>query len=303
MSRAQSQAPSVAAVGTFDGFHPGHQAVVSRIIEIARSRGLTSHVLTFDRHPLSLIAPERAPGWAYPREESAYLIHRAGVERVVSLPFTEQLRRLTAVEFMRMVKNDYGVQVLVMGYDNTFGSDRLASPAEYERAGEQMGVRVEWVKAVNTSEGECPSSSSLRKALKNGDIDRYASLSGHLPMLAGKVQRGKQNGRKIGIPTMNVATGGLCLPPAGVYAARYLPDGGEPMVAVLNIGDNPTIAAHNPVTVELHVPDADLGDMYGRRIRFELVAWLRPERKFPDLDSLQAAIHQDIAAAKQRSSE
>ncbi|MDE6301482.1 MAG: hypothetical protein K2M19_07175 [Muribaculaceae bacterium] len=298
MARSSDSKGCVAAVGTFDGFHRGHRAIIGRVLDECHERGQSGCVITFDNHPLSVIAPARAPQWAYPRTESERLIREAGIEQVIKIPFTAELKGLTAEEFMRHIRNEYGVETLVMGYDNTFGSDRLTSPQQYDAAGEAAGVRVINVPPVELADGSRPSSSALRHALVQGDIDRYIQLSDHYPMLSGPVMHGKQNGRKIGIPTMNVDTGDLCLPEAGVYAAKFKgADGSRP--AVLNVGKNPTVGPGNPVTVELHVPDMELGDMYGKDIRFEITRRIRPERRFSSLDELRRAIAADIAASRE----
>lgn len=289
----------VAAVGTFDGFHLGHRAIIDRVLSESRAAGLPSCVITFGNHPLSVIAPDRAPGWAFPRLDSARLIADSGIDRIISLPFTPELQHLPAEDFMRYIKREYGVSTLVMGYDNTFGSDRLASPDAYAAAGHRAGIRVVNVPALTIADGCCPSSSALRKALTEGDIARYSALSGHFPILSGTVIHGKQNGRKIGIPTMNIDTAGLCLPAPGVYAAYYLTDDSGRLPAVLNIGTNPTVAAGNPLTVELHVPGIDLGDMYGHKISLEITRRIRAEQRFDSLDALRCAIAADIASLSQ----
>lgn len=293
--------PCVAAVGTFDGVHCGHRAIVSKVVEIARNRGLDSRIVTFLNHPLSVIAPERCPKWITTRDVSEYELERLGVGRVSHICFTSELARMTAAEFMKVLRERYNVQVLVMGYDNTFGSDRLSEHDQYIEAGRQAGIEVVFVDKVLTENGEVPSSSAVRHAVADGDVDRIQNLMDSELIMEGTVVRGKRNGHKLGFPTMNLDMDG-CQPLAeGVYAAVFFPDMydySEDYPAVLSVGHNPTISDDNALTYELHVPGHDLGDMYGEKVRFVVGPRLRDIRKFDSLADLKKAIREDIRWSK-----
>ena len=288
---------TVAAIGTFDGVHLGHRAIIARVMELARRSGARSLVLTFANHPLSLIAPARCPLWATTRTISHQLIEQLGVDCVDTLQFDAALAALTAREFFARLRDCYGVRTLVMGYDNTFGSDRLTAPPDYHAAGANEGIEVITVPPVESPRGVRASSSALRRAIAAGDVDAAADILSYPYTIEGQVIHGLQNGRKIGFPTLNIDISGLQPPLAGVYAATML-DGHYRRPAVLNIGTNPTIAPDRPLSCELHVIDTDLGDRYGSTVRFEIKRRLRGEQRFASLAQLRAAIAADIASAR-----
>jgi len=293
--------PCVAAVGTFDGIHIGHKAVIKKVVEVAKEMGLDSRIVTFINHPLSVIAPERCPKWAISRDVSQWQIKEMGVGRVSYISFTPELARLTAGEFMKLLRERYAVEVLIMGYDNSFGSDRLKTREDYVEVGKRIGIRVDFVEEKQTEDGETPSSSKLRDAIADGDIERILNLLDDELIFEGMVVRGKRNGHKIGFPTMNINMGDTQPLRDGVYAAAFFPDIDDTrfdLVAVLSVGHNPTIGAGNALTYELHVPGHDLGDMYGQTIRFVVGPRLRDIQKFASLNELKKAISNDIRNSK-----
>ncbi|MBJ2188756.1 MAG: hypothetical protein JFR41_09045 [Muribaculaceae bacterium] len=293
--------PCVAAVGTFDGIHVGHKAIIDNVMRISGEEGLESRIITFTNHPLSVVAPTRCPLWITSRDVSQERIEEFGIGRVSYLNFTPELAALTASEFMRLLRERYAVTVLVMGYDNTFGHDRLKTHDEYIEAGRSAGIDVRFIDRAVTDEGETPSSSKVRHAIADGDIDRVLSLLDDQLVLEGTVVRGKRNGHKLGFPTLNIDMAGMQPLAEGVYAACYFPDmydDQEDYTAVLSVGRNPTIADGNALTYELHVPGHDLGEMYGEKVRFAVGPKLRGVQKFGSLDELKKAIRKDIRQAK-----
>lgn len=291
---------TVAAIGTFDGVHLGHRAIIAQVIELARRNGSRSLVLTFANHPLSVIAPAHCPLWATTRAISRQEIEHQGVDSVDALHFDAALAALTAQQFFAEMRRRYGVTTLVMGYDNTFGSDRLTAAADYRAAGAAEGVEVVTVNAVETPRGVRASSSALRRAIAAGDTAAAADILSYPYTIEGQVIHGLQNGRKIGFPTLNIDITGLQPLLAGVYAATLL-RGAHHLPAVLNVGTNPTIAPDRPLTCELHAIDTDLGQCYGQTVRFQIHQRLRGEQRFPSLDRLRVAIAADIAAARRLS--
>lgn len=282
-------------VGTFDGVHRGHQTVLRMLREESARLGLAPLVVTFDRHPLETVAPERAPGLIMAPDSRDALIRGCGVE-VERVAFTEDVRRMTAAEWMRRLVGEYGASMLLLGYDNTFGSDGMVMTSDDFRAeGQRIGLRVEVAPAV----AGC-SSSAVRKALAAGDIMLAASILGRPFSIRGVVGRGRQLGRTIGMPTANVEASPRQLVPApGVYAARAcVPLSGKTAVydAVVNVGTSPTVTDCGVMRIEAHLLGFS-GDLYDREIRIEFGTKIREERKFHSLDDLRAQIEADIRAA------
>ena len=284
---------TAAAVGTFDGVHKGHIAVIDRLKEVAAEKDIDPIVLTFDVHPLSVIAPERAPTAVTSLEKKCELLRAQGVMALV-MHFDEELRQTTAREWMRHIHDEYGVVALVVGYDNTFGSDGVTlSIADYKRLGSEVGVEVTEAPFVADI-----SSSAVRKALLGGEVEKAASMLGHYYALSGNVVTGNQLGRTIGFPTANLNPApGLTIPANGVYAATaILPDGSR-QKAVVNIGTRPTVRRGDSRTVEAHIIGYQ-GDLYGHPITLLFRKRLRNEMKFKSIEALRRQIETDCDAAE-----
>lgn len=278
-----------AVTGTFDGVHRGHVFLLDSLRREAALRGLEPLALTFSSHPLSVIAPERTPLSLTSVEERVRLIEEQGVKAEV-LTFDEPLRRMTAADFLAMLRERYGVTVFLLGFNNTIGSDLLgAGPVPVEPVG---GVGIV---AVRELPGFSVCSSAIREALRCGDIAAANAMLGRPYAVEGEVVGGRRLGRTLGFPTANIDVGAdRALPAAGVYVGRVLG-----RRAVVNIGRRPTVEGRDdaPLSVEAHLLDF-CGDLYGRRLRLELFARLRGERRFASLDALKAAIANDIIAAR-----
>ena len=280
-------------IGTFDGVHRGHRLVLDTLKKEASARGLQPIAMTFDRHPLQLIAPERAPGNLMSAARKAELIKREGVEPII-LPFTEKLRGMSAYQWLDHIHRVYGVRLLVVGYDNTFGSDGIhMSLSDYKTMGDAIGIEV-----ALAPEAEGVSSSEVRKAVKAGDIRRACALLGHRPELEGKVTSGFHVGSEIGFPTANLQTDPAAVHPAtGAYAAHaFINNDTSPIPAMVNIGYRPTFngtgieSAH--MTVEAHLIGIH-DDLYGKNIRLEWIDRLRDEQKFGSVKALTAQLERD----------
>lgn len=290
----------VASVGTFDGVHLGHKAVIRRVLDEASARGLDSRLITFTNHPLSVIAPDRTPLWATSRYDTLCRLDGSGVTRVSELDFTSGLAALPAVDFLRLIHDRYAVDVLVMGPDNSFGSDRLASHAAYEAAGREAGVEILFVDEVLSPNGVRPSSSALRRMVADGDLKGYEDLSGNVPVISGTVVRGKRNGTRIGFPTANIDVEGQQPLRQGVYTGWMVFDDEDEHTGcyfgLLNVGTNPTVGDNNPVTYEFPIPGASLGPLYGRDVSVRVIGYLRPDRRFDSMADLKKAIAADVRA-------
>lgn len=280
-------------IGTFDGVHRGHRLVLETLKREARKRGLQPVAISFDRHPLELVAPERAPGNLTSTRRKEELLRREGVETLI-LPFNEKLRGMRAYEWLDHIHRKYGVKLLIAGYDNTFGSDGIdLSIADYKAMGDAIGIEV-----MAAPEEEGVSSSAVRKAVKSGDINKAISLLGHRPELEGRVAPGFKVGHEIGFPTANLQVSTRAVMPApGVYAAlAFIEDATEGLPAMVNIGYRPTFKGtakeSRHLTVEAHIIGSDM-ELYGKNVRLEWVGRLRDERKFGSVEELIAQLQRD----------
>lgn len=280
-------------IGTFDGVHRGHKLVLDKLKSEAAERGLQPVAITFDRHPLEIIAPSRSPGRLMSTERKAEMIREEGVEPLI-LPFTDQLRKMRAYEWLEYIHRKYEVELLVAGYDNTFGSDGIdMSLADYKHMGEAIGIEV-----ITAPEEEGVSSSAVRKAVKAGNIAKARELLGHEPEIEGKVLPGFHIGSEIGFPTANLQIlQQTVLPPRGVYAAKaYIDNSRVGVPAMVNIGYRPTFIgkdkASGQLTVEAHLIDVK-EDLYNHSIRLEFLERLRDEQKFENVKQLIEQLKKD----------
>ena len=279
---------SGAAIGTFDGVHLGHRAVLATLQGKCKEMGLCPIALTFDRHPLALIDPVRTPPEITSLPKKKKLISQCGVEPVV-LEFNEDLRQTNAAEWMKKIKEELGVRLLVIGYDNTFGSDGVnMSVADYKRLGKEIGIEV-----IDVAEIKDISSSAIRKAIKSGDLDRAEKMLGRKFSFSGTVVNGNRIGRTLGFPTANLAVGdSVAVPARGTYAAvATLPDGKE-YKSMVNIGTRPTLRRGDDQVIEAHLLDYQ-GDLYGKKISLRFLKRLRDEIKFDTIDALRRQIALD----------
>ncbi len=284
---------SVACIGTFDGVHLGHRAVISTAVQGARSRELPSVLLTFDRHPATLIAPERAPKPISAVWDNLHLFEELGVSVAIVLPFDEQLRQMTAAGFLRTILRGLAkAELLVVGHDFAMGHDREGS--------------TEWLSSHMPTivlppfelEGRRVSSSEIRADIQQGRVEEAARLLGKPFAITGVVSPGKRLGRTIGFPTANLARAfDQVMPGDGVYAGRLACSSGVYRAAV-GIGVRPAVGG-GPRTIEAFLIDYPGDSLYGQSVRLELLARLRSEQDFPSLDALRSQIQQDVEQTKQ----
>lgn len=280
-------------IGTFDGVHRGHKLVLDTLKNEAVKHGFAPYAMTFDRHPLDLIAPGKAPGNLMSTSRKAELIRREGVEPIV-LPFNEKLRSMRAFDWLDYIHRKYDVSLLVAGYDNTFGCDGIdMTIADYKAMGATVGIEV-----ISAPEVDGISSSAIRKAEKRGDIKTATEMLGHYPELEGKVMPGFHVGHELGFPTANLNVSPTAVIPAvGVYATKaFIDSQSEYAPAMVNIGNRPTFdgtsAASGQISVEAHIIGLD-DDLYGKNIRLEFVERLRDEKKFDSLLDLRQQLNSD----------
>lgn len=290
---------SAVTIGVFDGVHRGHRAVLAGVSERARRMGgLTEVALTFDVHPLSVVAPERAPRLLTALSRRIELLAELGMETVGVLPFAK-VRDLPPDRFVReILVEGFAARLVTVGTDFRYGRDRTGDVNALRRMGERFGFAVETVRLLE-EEGGAISSSTIRARIAAGEVEAAAELLGREHEAPGKVAAGDGRGSSIGFPTANlIVDPSLAVPGRGVYAVRAALAGAPALPAVCNIGVRPTFtAAGAPEVLEFHILDWN-GDLYGREATVRFVSRLRPERAFPDPPALIAQIKEDIAQAR-----
>ena len=286
-------------IGVFDGVHLGHQRVIQHLRQRAAGAGLLAGGVTFQHHPRRVLSSDSELPYLTSLEERVGLIRGLGVELVVVLPFTLELARLSAREFLELLKQHLLMKGLVGGADFALGRGREGQSGILGGLGEEMGFSFEVVSPVASTDetGEVVSSTAVRKALAGGDVARVARLLGRPFSLGGPVVPGDERGRKLGFPTANLATHeGQALPADGVYATRTFVDG-RAHRSLMNIGLRPTFGGGER-TVEVFILDF-AGDLYARHLRVEVVEWLRGERKFDSPEELKAELSRNVERARE----
>lgn len=283
----------VATVGTFDGLHRGHRRVISTVKSEALARGMEPLVISFDRHPLETIAPERAPRLIQSPSERTNTLFNEGMA-FLTLEFTSLLASMTVEQWLRDIHDNHGVDVLVVGYDNTFGCDGTGmNIADYRRLATPIGIEI-----VEAPYEPKAASSAIRKLLAEGNIAEANHLLGRQFAIMGEVVAGKKIGASLGFPTANISPSYKAqLPKEGVYAVDVVMPDGTISRGVANIGRQPTVADDAPLRLEAHIPGFS-GNLYGERLTLKFLARLRDERKFDSVGSLKKQIAEDIDTAK-----
>jgi riboflavin kinase/FMN adenylyltransferase len=286
------------AIGNFDGVHLGHQRLLAAARAAAGKDG-ESAVLTFEPHPVRVLAPKLAPPLLVTPARKLELIAAQGIDVTVVEPFTPELAASSPEWFVEeLLVRGLGARHVVVGYDFTYGQKRGGNVDSLRAAGARHGFDVEVVQAV-TVDGLVASSTKVREFVLEGNVAGARMLLGRPFDVDGKVVRGAGRGRTIGVPTANVVVDGELLPKPGVYAARVRPDGGERWYdAAVNLGTNPTFVTGGALSLEAHLLDFD-ADLYDRRLRVGFVARLRDERRFTAIDELVAQIRRDIDAVRE----
>ena len=319
-----------ATIGFFDGVHRGHQYVIEQLKDLAKSRGLKTLVVTFDRHPREVVQKGWSAQLLTTLEEKRGLLTETGIDRLVVLPFDEKMAGMWAEEFMEKVLwGDLGVRLLLTGYDNRFGHDRTEGFEDYCRYGKRMGMEVVCGKELSEEQSEGvgsyrASSSCIRGLLTEGMVEEAAKLLGRYYSLGGLVVHGEQRGRLMGFPTANLQPDSVqkMVPKPGVYAVKVKTEDGEMVDGMTNIGTRPTFNGVEQ-TIETHLlstgwhrtNETDLhsangtgwhgacpyrGDLYGKRLELHFVARLRDERTFDSPEALARQLEEDKRNAEEK---
>jgi riboflavin kinase/FMN adenylyltransferase len=289
----------VISIGTFDGVHLGHQAILRRGRQVADAMGLPLAALAFDPHPAAVLRPERRPPRLQTLEAKRQALLDAGADKVVILQPSEALLNQTPDQFIATLCETQRPAAMVEGHDFRFGQGRVGNIATLRDLGAAMHFEVHEVATVEVALGDhliVPARSSvIRYLIGCGRMDDAAKCLGRLHEIAAPIIEGERRGRTIGVPTINLdvnALGELLAPGDGVYAGTALLPGGDERAAAISIGTKPTFDG-NEMLIEAHLLDFD-GDLYGQTVTLRIARWLRDQQRFPGLNALKAQLARDI---------
>lgn len=282
----------VATIGMFDGVHRGHQFVLQHVVDEARQRGLQSMAITFDK---------TGPETLTPLAQKRILLMKTGIDRIEVLTFNDALKHMTARQFMQQVlRDEYGVKVLLTGYDNRFGYNRLEGFDDYVRYGKELGIEVTSLPpAPSKRKGSCVSSSLIRELIAEGNISEANELLGYPYTLLGSVEHGEHIGTKLGFPTANIVIEDQCqlVPATGAYAVKIrMENSVEWKHGMMNIGTRPTFDGQRQ-TMEVNVFRLK-ENLYGQQLQVAVVERLRGEQRFDSIEALKEQLQQDAIEAE-----
>lgn len=289
--------PLFLAIGVFDGVHLGHQAVIRRALADAKGSAGTAVVVTFDPHPVRVLRPEQAPRLLTSTAHKLRLIRELGMAQQLVIPFDSAFAATPPEDFIRaLAAAAQPLREICVGFEWSFGKGRAGNLALLERLGAELGFSEVGVPAVEM-DGEIISSTLIRRAVENGDLSSAARMLGREFTLLGTVIEGDRLGRTIGFPTANLSAHNEQYPPNGVYAVE-VQHGAERLRGVVNIGVRPTIAnASGERILEVHLFDFE-AEIYGEDLEISFRKFLRPERKFANLEALRQQIAHDAQEAR-----
>ena len=288
--------PCALAIGNFDGVHIGHQSLLSKMAARASKNGLAPAVLTFDPHPTVVVAPERTPALICTLEQRLRLLELAGATRILVLPFTKEVARLSPQGFVEQILVDaLETKVVFVGENFRFGHKQAGTAMALRALGEQRGFECEFIEPV-TWRGQIVSSSCVREYLAAGNVVRAGRLLGRCFAIEGPVVAGHGVGSRQTVPTLNLRPAAGQLVPRGVYVTETLETGsGSSWPSITNAGVRPTFGGDD-LTVETFLLDSLAGHA-PEQIEVRFRRFLRPERQFPTPDALKAQIFKDVARA------
>jgi riboflavin kinase/FMN adenylyltransferase len=298
---------SAVTIGAYDGVHLGHRALLAELADRARSEGLTTAVVTFDRHPAAVVRPDSAPRLLCDLDQKLELLESAGVDCTVVVHFDEERANETAEDFVDSVLvRALGTRLVVVGEDFHFGHGRKGNVALLTEMGRTAGFGVDGVSLRSDGGGAGPaqpiSSTRIRTLVADGRVEDAAVLLGRPHQVRGVVVHGDhRGGPELGYPTANVAVPAeICLPAAGIYAGVYERPDGSRWSTAISVGRRPTFyGAEGDLLVEAYLLDFS-GDLYGEAARVSFVSHLRDEVAFDTVDELVAQMGRDVAVTRER---
>jgi riboflavin kinase / FMN adenylyltransferase len=287
------------AIGFFDGVHLGHQQIIRQTIADAHQHDAIGLVLTFDRHPNSIVAPDKVPPLIYSPSQKLHAIERLSTDVLLLIQFDKKFSQQTGEEFVRNLARDFGkVHSICVGADFVFGCKRSGNVTLLKKLGAELNFSVHGLAAVSL-DGQIVSSTRIRETIRAGNFDAASQMLGRPYAISGCIVEGDKLGHKLGFPTANLDATNLTLPPNGVYSGCTKLKGKLHRVA-LNIGLRPTIVSGKPeLRVEAHLLDFD-GHLYGEELEVEIGEKLRDERKFASPVELREQIARDIAQVRKQ---
>jgi len=282
-------------IGNYDGLHLGHQAIIKQVIERARGEGGEAVVLTFEPHPVKFLHPELQIPLITPNRKKMLLLEQFGIDCTINLPFTMDVARMSAEEFIeKIVLDRIAPRWLVIGFNFTFGKGRRGTAADLKKMGERLGFEVEVIPPF-TVDDTVVSSTRIRELITEGRVAEANRMLGRDFFILGTVIHGHARGKGLGFPTANLEITSDLYPKKGVYAATVIL-GEETYSGVVNIGTNPTFGDEK-FAVEVFLFDYE-GDLYDKVLQVALVDRLRDEQTFPSPDALVRQMEKDIHKAK-----
>jgi riboflavin kinase/FMN adenylyltransferase len=295
LARSSPERDTVLTIGVFDGVHLGHKHLIAELLHQARQKQLLSGVVTFRHNPEKLLSHRNKLPFLTDIDERTGLLKNEGVDIVIPLSFTPELAQLSAREFIVLLKKYLKMRGLVIGTDFALGKERQGDTDALLKLGQEMDFCVTVVPPL-TINGKIVSSTAIRKALADGDMEKYGELTGRPFSLHGKVVAGAGRGEGLGFPTANLdVSSRQAIPPDGVYAGLAHING-KVYQSMTNIGQNPTFG-NTERTIESYLIDYH-GDLYGHEISVDFVAKLRDEKKFKSIDELKKQVAEDIRQGK-----
>ncbi len=279
-------------IGVFDGVHLGHKFLISKLVNLAASQNLLSCVVTFRQHPRDLLYPKNKLLFLCSLAEREQLLKNEGVDIVAALSFNREVAKLSARDFVNLLKKNLKMRGLVIGPNFTLGRNREGNTDVLRSLGAEMGFSVTIV-APKIIDGEVASSTVIRQALADGDMEKVTRLLGRPFSLRGKVVTGEHRGTGMGFPTINLKVDArMAIPPDGVYATRaYI--GGQEFQAMTDIGKRPTFGDDNERTIESFILNYNQ-DIYGKEVKIEIIQRLRGDKKFDSVEELKKQIAEDV---------
>jgi riboflavin kinase/FMN adenylyltransferase len=288
---------TIVTIGTFDGVHLGHQKIIKRLVELKNKQGGEIVLFTFAPHPRKVLFPEQTDlKLITTTEEKCDLLKAFGVDNVLVFPFTKAFSQMHANDYIsEIIAKGLKTKTLVIGYDHRFGSNREGNIETLKQLSSAYKFNVEEIPAQEINELNI-SSTRIRKAIDEGDIQTANEFLGYSFFVTGTVVKGKQLGRTIGYPTANIFIEDTdkLIPKIGVYAVNVILNK-ITYKGMLNVGVNPTTDSDNKIKIEVNIFDFDK-DIYGETLKVEFVKWIRHEEKFANLDELKQALANDKIA-------
>jgi len=292
---SQERPPVVASIGNYDGVHLGHQAILKSVVTAGRARGLDASLITFDPHPLTVVAPDRRPEPVQSRGQKLRGLERSGLDEVLILPFDASLAKLDGEAFVNdYLLPRYPLAAIHVGVNFRFGKARRGDVDTLAAIGAQAGFDVRGIESIEV-DGQVVSSSAIRRAVGTGDVALATRLLGHPFAMTGLVARGAARGRELGFPTANLEADNQMFPRNGVYLTQVRALAGR-YTAMTNVGVRPTFGGEQ-LCVESHLLDFD-EDLYGQRIEVLFLERLRDEQRFDDPRQLADQLARDRAATE-----